>query len=211
MILSHNKKFIFIHNYKVAGASIRKALESYNFYSKNHLSKKNKVLLSLGYYPHIFTKEFNQHITTNELKEQLPSSIFDNYFKFGFVRNPYAWQVSLYHFMLKDKSHHQHDLIKEMKDFQEYIHWRVNHEVRLQKKYFYDDNDDLLADYVGKLENLQHDMDTICEKIKIPLIQIPHINTSKHKHFSDYYTDETSTMVYNAFLPDFETFGYKRL
>ena len=87
-------------------------------------------------YPSINPSQFNQHIKGEELKKKLPTKLFKSYFKFGFVCNPYDWQVSLYHFMLKDVTHHQHKLVKNLGNFNNYIHWRVNNEVRFQKVFF---------------------------------------------------------------------------
>lgn len=139
MIISHQKKIIFIHNYKVAGTSLRKSLSHFN--NKNFRSSKriDKLKFILGLYPKIYTSEFPRHIKAIELKKQLPAKVFNNYFKFGFVRNPWDWQVSLYTYMLKKEDHHQHDLIKSMKNFGEYIDWRVHNDLHLQKDFFYED------------------------------------------------------------------------
>ena len=50
----------------------------------------------------------------------MSKKVFEEYFKFGFVENPWDWQVSLYTFMLKDAKHHQHEFVKSLKDFDEY-------------------------------------------------------------------------------------------
>src|ERR1051326_1624247 len=137
MLISHSRRFIFIHNYKVAGSSIRDTLAAYSNLSFQRSSLTDKIKLVLGIYPKIYSHDFHGHIKAFELKGKLPKKTFDDYFKFGFVRNPWDWQVSLYTYALNLPSHHQHLLVKEMKGFDDYIDWRIDKELRLQKDFFY--------------------------------------------------------------------------
>lgn len=119
MLISHSHKFIFVHLYKVAGSSIRKALRGCEPAPVRF--KKGMVYLLSRYVPKtrmLFSNNiyYNNHCSTMAIKEQLPENMFNGYFKFAFVRNPWDWQVSLYHFMLRDKEHSQHDLIKSIRD-----------------------------------------------------------------------------------------------
>lgn len=207
MLLSHEKKFIFIHNYKVAGTSIRDGLKSYNnhsFRSSNHL---DKLKFLTGVYPRVYASQFASHIWATQLKKELPADIFDHYFKFGFVRNPWDWQVSLYTFMLKTEDHFQHELIKSMKSFDEYIDWRVHNNLRLQKNFFYDNNV-CLMDYIGSMENLNEDFEKICGRIGVDA-KLPHLNPSRNdNNYLKYYSKNSLEMVAQAFREDIELFKY---
>jgi len=204
MLISHSHKFIFIHVYKVAGSSIGDALREFAHFP----SKVNKAKSFLGLAPKIFCNDFPGHIKANELKEKIPAKIFDNYFKFAFVRNPWDWQVSLYHFALQTPRHHQHKLIKNMQSFDEYIEWRVAKDLRLQKEFLYD-NEKLLVDVVGKMESIESDFLEICQKVGLPPIHLPKKNPSKHKHYTEYYTEHTRQLVAEAFEEDINTFRYE--
>ncbi|KQC31612.1 sulfotransferase family 2 domain-containing protein [Flagellimonas eckloniae] len=210
MILSHSKKFIFVHNYKVAGTSVRNALRPYNnksFWASNF---GDKIKFLNGDYPKVYSKAFAHHINAPELKKNISPEIFDSYFKFGFVRNPWDWQVSLYKFMLKREGHRQHELIKGMKSFDEYINWRVNEDLQLQKKFFYV-GDECLIDFIGKMENLDNDFAEICKKIGVESA-LPRLNASRAKtdSFLNYYTQETIDLVNEAFQEDIKLFGYSK-
>lgn len=209
MILSHSKKFIFIHIYKVAGTSIRKVLQPYSDSPKDNLSLIKKVKFGLGGRFHFLSQWSMDHLKASEIKSFLPDEIWRDYFKFSFVRNPWDWQVSLYHFMLQDENHHQHKLINKMKNFEEYIEWRVKHSVELQKSFLYDAKGNCLVDYIGKFENLQQDFNEALSKIGIKEVQLPVLNTSLHRYYKEYYNDYTRDLIAEAFKEDITLFNYE--
>lgn len=209
MMISHRKKFIFIHNYKVAGTSIRNCLRPYSNHTFRSSSHADKLMILLGMYPKIYASQFIGHIKAAELKKDLPKEIFNHYFKFGFVRNPWDWQVSLYTFMLTRENHHQHDLVKSMSGFDEYIDWRVHEDLHLQKDFFFD-GDDCLMDFIGKMENLQSDFNSICQRLKVD-VQLEHKNKSREgQHFLEFYSEKSLEMVNQAYATDIRLFDYEK-
>jgi hypothetical protein len=210
MLISHSKKFIFIHNYKVAGTSIRNTLNKYNDCSFNRFTYLQNFFSIFGAHPNIYSNNFSSHITASELKNKIPSSIFQDYFKFGFVRDPWDWQVSLYTYALKHETHHQHTLIKKMKTFDDYIEWRINEDIHLQKDFFYDDKNNCLVDFIGKIEHLNHDFFKICRQIDVNE-KLLHSNKSRENNtYLQFYTERSIEMVNKAFKEDILLFGYEK-
>lgn len=204
MLLSHHRRFIFIHNYKVAGTSIREALAPYR------LSKWERLQKKVGWQTRQSFDATHNHLKAAEVKKLIGKATFEAYFTFGFVRNPWDWQVSLYRYALKNKNHKQHQLISGMSGFEEYLHWRVANDVHLQKDFFYDLSGECLMRFIGKFETLTTDFGYICRQIGIQA-SLPHRNKSRDEHaYLQQYTPETINLVAQYYQEDCQTFGYEK-
>ncbi len=220
MLISYKYKFIFIHNYKVAGSSVKDALKSCSlespFLRSHYLNAKLEKYAFFRFLNRLRGRKghldkftlFKKHDKGKDLKNKLSKDIWTNFFKFGFVRNPWDWQVSLYHFMLKSKNHFQHNQIKKLNNFDSYIKWRVNKNLKLQKEYFYDEKNNCLVDFIGKIENIDEDFNEICNKIGIKAT-MPHKNQTKHKQYQEYYNLHTRELIAKNFREDIELFNYQ--
>lgn len=149
-----------------------------------------------------------KHLDIDQYKELFPKET-SSYFKFSFVRNPWSRVVSLYN--RKEGIQKKNEMT-----FVEFVDWiqlaTDTCTMPTPKKnmidFFIKDNE-LKIDFIGKLENLQQDFDIVCDKIGIPHQQLQHLNTTKHKHYTEYYDDETRDIVAEKFAKDIEYFGYE--
>jgi len=133
--------------------------------------------------------------------------VYNESFIFTTVRNPYSRAVSMY-------KHESWDSARTFSDFcnklirdeypSKFAKW---HSSTLTEHIV--DKDILKVDFVVKLENFQQDFDTVCDKIGIPRQQLPHENKSKHKHYTEYYDEETKQIVAERYARDIELFGYE--
>ena len=208
MLISYSHRFIFIHIYKVAGTSIRNALRPYEYDPDVFLPAR--VLRKLGAHNlvrHHRLQKLNGHARAKEVRAALPAKIFDEFYKFAFARNPWDWQVSLYHFALKDPTHHQHELTKSFGSFDKYVEWRVNKDLRLQKDFVVDERGELIVDFVGRYESLERDFNELCGRLGVSC-RLPHLNKTPRKNYTDYYTPQTEAVIAEAFKEDIEFFGY---
>ncbi len=207
MLVSHSKKFIYVHLYKTAGTSIRAVLAKYNIKS---IYMWRPVRLLSRKIPFLIKNPYPRHAIAADIQNRFSKEIFENYFKFGFVRNPWAWQASIYHYILRKKNHHQRKEISELRDFTEYLKWLdKRNTIALQKYFFYDKNDNKLVDFIGKVENLQSDFNIISNTIGIPNIELPHLNKSEKNHYRDYYNTKSKALIYKIYKKDIDLFKYE--
>lgn len=201
MIISHSKHFIFIHVYKVAGTSVKNALRPYADIMYRRVTLR-RLLYVLG-----LTGPVPEHATARQLAAQLPDEVWKNYFKFAFVRNPWDWQVSLYHYIASHPFHPEHTIVKRLGSLRAYLEWRLDKGVELQKDFVTDDNGKLIVDFVGKYETLVEDFRHICNRLNIE-VDLPHKNPSDHAAYQHYYDDYTKQLIEQAYREDIEMFNY---
>ena len=77
-----------------------------------------KVFREKLHYGYKETNDIN-HLPLNQIKKNLDTQIFSNYFKFGFVRNPYDRLVSAYKYAKKWNRHFRPN--KSVYDFKQFI------------------------------------------------------------------------------------------
>lgn len=209
MILSDRHRFIFIHIYKNAGTSITDTLASHIIPSWLYPLYTAARRLRLPMPAYLDPRYYPSHIRAWQLAEQIGRDRFNSYFSFAIVRNPWDWQVSLYNYMLKTEGHFQHDLVRKMEGFPEYIRWRCQNEVKLQQEFLDDREGNRLVDFVGRFENLDEDFRRICRKIGLPPLKLPVKNVSNTIPYQEFYDEETREMVRETFRSDIEAFGYE--
>ncbi len=95
-----------------------------------------------------------------------------------------------------------------MKDFDEYIRWRgAKQSERDQIAWTHDSQGTQLVNFIGQYENLKDDFGTICKMVGISAV-LGQENTSSHKDYRSYYTDETAKIVEALYKRDCALFGY---
>jgi chondroitin 4-sulfotransferase 11 len=189
-MISHKHKFIFIHIRKTGGTSIEKIFVPTAGNTKNDVPYK--------------------HHSSSEMQRKFPKE-WKEYFTFSFVRNPWSWLVSRYTWSKYTQG------VITCTSFEDFI-GRVNKgqftgwlktALEPQVGMLLDINDRLMVDFVGRFENIQEDFNIVCNKIGTPEQQLPYKNATKHKHYTEYYDDETKSIVAEKYAKDIEYFGYE--
>lgn len=136
-------------------------------------------------------------------------TFYDDSFKFCFVRNPFDRLVSLYFYRKRPKSIIEKMTFKEFCFFVKQsslgvgaYNYKGISQATPQIKWAKN------VDFVGKFENLQEDFDFICGKLNIPKQKLPVKNTTKHKHYKEYYDAELIQLVSEIYEEDLLTFNY---
>ena len=198
-------KFIFIHIPKCGGSSIYKALvpgiaDDINETEHGGWDSQSKVM--------------KQHATAEQIK-QFYCPDFHEYFSFTFVRNPWDKAVSDYLWMTSlddsNRSGSFNDYLNEVNEFSAKSLKRLKRYDHIipQVDYVSTSTENNIVDFIGRFENFQQDFNTVCDKIGMSRQQLPHKNKTKHKHYTEYYDDETRGIVAGKYARDIELFGYK--
>lgn len=205
MLLSFSHRFIFIHNGKSAGTSIQEALRS--FAHEPEGGRVHQLLDRIGLQRDYRKMCFPEHTTADRLQCKLPTHVFDNSFKFAFVRNPWDWLVSLYHYLKATPSHQHHRRICEVSGFEEYVEFEITRNKRSQLGFLVDSRGKFLLDYIGRFENLEEDFAEICNHLQVSA-ELPHSNRSQHGDYQSYYTDVTRKQVAEHWAEEIRRLSY---
>ena len=203
------KNALFIRVPKTASTSLVALFKSQKVVCKaqNFFKSRQEVPLYFRTRAHLNVLEKSQEWFN--LKE-------NNIFTFGFVRNPWDRAVSGWKFGSYGMDWNMNfvDFCRNLKKLELYPKNKQASDGLLlhiceQHSFLICEEKKIKADFIGKFENLQEDFNIICDKIGIPQQQLPHKNKSKHKHYTEYYDDETQAIVAEKYAKDIEYFGYE--
>jgi hypothetical protein len=206
MLLSRSHRFLFVHVVKTGGVSIREALAPFAYHPGRSLWRRAGRRLGLATRDPLAA--LAPHATAAEVRAVLPVRTFDRCFKFAFVRNPWDWNVSFFHYVLQTPEHPLHAGASHMSGFGEFLAWRANHSRLLQKDFIADQDGNLLVDFVGRFEDLEEDFGKVCSTVGVRAA-LPHLNQSRHGDYRLHYTERTRRLVEEAWAEDVRTFGYR--
>ena len=214
MLVSHTHKFVFIHIYKTAGTSIAKALAPHNVMPGKR--RFARILKRLRFpFPTTWDTGLSvEHKTAIEAREQLGRDVYDDFFSFAFVRNPWDWQVSVYQHILRNRKHALCQVLAELGSFENYVHWLCGDTVserddRCQIDFLQDSNGELLVNFVGRFESLSVDFEKVCRHIGIKST-LPKLNTAECRvDYRTWYNDYTIDLIGAKYARDIEHFDYR--
>jgi len=220
-MINHEHKCIFLHIPKTGGTSIEKFFKAPQGHHELPRDQIPNFSTSMSINEKGYLKYYGARVHYDELNEKICS----DYFMFTFVRNPWDRIISLYKFWVeKPRNGGEFAFARErlqsvpacFKFFAKNIDYIFSllpkdERVHILPQYELNGNHAYLdyLDFVGRFENFQQDFDTICDKIGIPRQKLPHENKTNHKHYTEYYDDETREIVERKYAKDIEYFGYK--
>ena len=206
-VVSDQNKYIYVAGGRCATHAIEEAL------LKNTNSFEPATIAPAKY--------ANRHMPAKFLREVIGEEKWQ-YFKFSFVRNPYSWVVSIFFRMVQYGTRPAPaGGIMTMEDFLYVVeHLKSakgrrnddSHFIRSQHAFLCDKDGELIVDFVGRLESLNEDFATVCNRIGIEPITLPVRNSSSssvnwRKHYES--NPVSMELVAENWERDFEHFGYK--
>src|SRR5690554_867154 len=211
-MISHKHKCIFIHIPKCAGSSIRDHFfqrMSFDWRAPNY-----DVLY--GWCPN--RKIHLQHATAKQLLETelIKEDIWNEYFKFTIVRNPWDRAYSDYLWIMADRKLKGSfkDYINKIGPFRECLRneniktYRGDH--LIPQTEFYSEKGKLQLDFIGRFEQLLEDIALINKKLNITNMFNSHEkkNESRLSHYSLFYTASRKKLIDDYYARDIEQLNY---
>ena len=221
MIVSHKHKFIFMKTRKTGGTSIQSALAP--ICGEDDIITPDVDDMESGKNVDKFFTD-HPHPALIDVKNFLSYDVWNRYFKFTIVRNPWEIVVSRYNWNKRNEEGSIEDFREWLKtycceeavwgpahycvnDIQVgYTHIGVLHRIRSTYG-------DIGLDYIARFENIKEDFKYICDKIGIDRIELPHkkkgYKPTWHKHYTEYYDRKSVLLVSEYFSADVDVFNYK--
>ena len=216
MLISYSRNFLFVHIAKTGGTSVRAALRRYRWGGWYSVPLGLASLANQITRPrHKLGLKFPRHAKAVAALEMLPTDVYQGFFKFAIVRNPWDLQVSSYHHIHREKP----EVLAGVTSFEDFLKLKFDPErdydfmldisAELQHEYLVDLQGNVIVDFIGRYENLQVDFCSICQRIGIPAPELPHLRRAEDRRdYRSYYTDELAELVAHHYRRDLEILGY---
>ena len=228
-MISHQHNCIFVHVPKTAGQSVESV-----FLALHGLSWEERAPLLLyrnddpakgpSAIAHLLAREYVAlgHIAQPD---------FDRYFKFAFVRNPWARLVSEFEYRGADRRQGLEAFFDERLARMDSYSDRSRHIVP-QTDYVTDEGGNYIVDFIGRFETLAQDFASVARRLGLPSEELPHRNKSGEtrkangfnglldrllgkgaapatkRSWRDYYTPALRDRIGEYYAEDIARFGY---
>ena len=235
MIISFKYKFIFIKTYKTAGSSIENYLHPF-LNNKDILAQTEdyKGINCRGdfdtrevedYIPKKLIEKYHRHkiyfnphmpiwLVRERLKplsKKLNYDIFENFYKFSVIRNPFDTIVSHYYWVNSTKNIQSKPItfnkILEELENNVYPNYGLLNLNKLMDKNF----EKIICNKIIKYENLNKDLSFVFNKLGIPFdgeLKIYKKKTNIKKNYRDFFDNKSKKLIMEMFSKDIELFNY---
>ena len=212
MIISHGRKYIFVHIPKTGGTALSLALEGRAMaddilvgdtpkaVKRRHKLKKYKL-----------TQGLHKHARLADVEGVVTREMLDDYFTFTLVRNPWDRIVSYYHWLTLQRWDHPAVHLAKAVNFTRFLNDRSTLK-SLSLPYAHYLHDSRGVEHNGhyiRLEMLDQDLVPVWDHLGFNLSPIARRNVSpRGRDFRGYYSDADQELVAKLCKSDIERFGY---
>jgi hypothetical protein len=229
VIICHEHEFIFIKTSKTAGTSVEIALSRHcgeddiisSIKPEDEITRRETGgrgpqhhLAPLADYrladvSRLIRKgkqkrRFYHHMPADEIRERVGAEIFDRYYKFCIVRNPWDRFVSLYYWRFKTEPR------PSLREFAESSAART---LRERSFDLYTIDGEIVVDRVCRFENMAEDLEAVRRKVGIPEpLELPHAKSrfrSDKRSYRELLGAAEQALVAELCQQEIDLFGYE--
>lgn len=210
MPINHGERYIFVHIPKTAGSTILDRL---------NIDRTVSNFFGGQFQVRYYTVEcVAQHMPAFLIRKIRPD-IFDKYYKFSFIRNPYDRVLSEFFWCRKNanlESKTEDEILSDFNQWLEPYYLTKNTSRKFSQRWFLYSRckKHLLVDEIYRYENFEQEFSKLVEKLKI---KIPERYSLKSRNISTLTIDKNILLtkknkdfIYSNFKDDFETFNYPK-
>jgi len=227
MIL-YEKQLVFIHIPKCAGSSIEKAfnyIDDFESYGVESLGPDHRPIRAMEQgmsFAHQFSSwenftEFRRRLRhkpkPNPVKNLLLTpEQYSQFYKFTFVRNPWARAHSMYKHIMREEHKQRRYKMDKLQDtsFATFLKaYAGKKDIQSQMYWLKDFSGEVPFDFIGKFENLNQDFEQLCSNIGCESITLPHVYKGSGGDFRKAYSTELVDLVADVYQEEIEYFDYR--
>ena len=236
MLISHKNQFIYTKTEKTAGTSIESYFEKFCMPEDEwEFSHARDEYVStegiIGYRGNDARgKKWVNHMSALEIRNKIGNSIWNSYFKFCVIRNPFDKLISGFFFVEEQKRQRSFaqnlksrakkvigksepiDCIKGENSIARFRSWLSNGGSIIDRdKYLI--NREICVDYFIRYEDLGNGIKHVCDLLNIPFEpeRIPSLKSGLRNRkipLREFYDDQTIQIVIGLYEFEIEKFGY---
>jgi hypothetical protein len=234
MLISHRKRFIYIKTMKTAGTSVESYFEPYCMaegewefrHGRHEYVGPEGIIGYRGVRGR--THEWYNHMPAAEIRDKAGDSVWNAYYKFCVIRNPFDKLVSAFYFFDKRnetrsdgagwkeklKQLYRAPAASDSREhrIQRFRDWLKRRRAPMDRD-MYTIAGRLCVDYFIRFEDLAGGIRDVCARVDIPFApeKIPKLKSGIRSHdipLRDYYDADSLVIVKKLYGFELETFGY---
>ncbi|WP_371169222.1 sulfotransferase family 2 domain-containing protein [Aliiroseovarius sp. 2305UL8-7] len=214
MIISHGRRYIFIHPPKTGGTSLALALEARAMKDDIMLGDTPKAVKRRKRMKHVKTSgRLWKHSKLRDIYGLVTQEQIEDYFVVTLVRNPWDRMVSYYHWLKAQHFDHPAVDLAHALTFSEFL----NHQHTIDSfaaspfgSYVMDQTGQERCDLFARMEKLPADLAPFEAHLGFSLGPMPHENRSERQaEYRSYYNDDDAALLADICSRDIKRFSYQ--
>lgn len=138
---------------------------------------------------------------------------YQTYFKFAFVRNPWARIYSWYQNVMRDSRLGKIYGVEADCTFRHFLQEHLDPgrgPMRPQFHWLVDKRGNIPLDFIGRFERLERDFGHVCDVLQIQDAELPRLIAGEHRqHYIEVYDQDMVDLIARCYAPEIEMFDFQ--